>query len=192
LSKKRRQTNNSLKITLSAALFCSSIQFRKHKVNFDNVKPFVCRFKMLTGWLWRLYKLVMEAIQIGYGGYTYWLWRLYKLVMEAIQIGYGGYTNWLWGYANWFPRLCKLVVEAMQIFCGGYATVPSFLYIYKHVDISAGALRTTASLFSTRENVHWQIHYYPQGSPVRVDISAGDFLWKFTVSLRTPSGMSTV
>ena len=71
-------------------------------------------------------------------------------------------------------------------------TVPSLLYISKHVDISAGALRMTASLFSTRENVHWEIYYYPQGSPVRVDISAGDFLWKFTVTLRTPSEMSTV
>jgi hypothetical protein len=70
--------------------------------------------------------------------------------------------------------------------------MPSLLYISKHVDISAGALRMTASLFSTRENVHWEIYYYPQGSPVRVDISAGDFLWKFTVSLRTPSEMSTV
>ena len=41
-------------------------------------------------------------------------------------------------------------------------TMPSFLYISKHVDISAGALRMTASLFSTRENVHWEIYYYPQ------------------------------
>ena len=41
-------------------------------------------------------------------------------------------------------------------------TVPSFLYISKHVDISAGALRMTASLFSTRENVHWEIYYYTQ------------------------------
>ena len=69
--------------------------------------------------------------------------------------------------------------------------MPSFLYISKHVDISAGALSMTASLFSTRENVHWEIYYYPQGSPLRVDISAGDLLWKFTVSLRTPSEMST-
>ena len=71
-------------------------------------------------------------------------------------------------------------------------TVPSCLNISKHVDISAGALRLTASLFSTRENVHWEIYYYLQESPVRVDISSGDFLWKFTVSLRTPSEMSTV
>jgi hypothetical protein len=34
--------------------------------------------------------------------------------------------------------------------CG---TVPSFLYISKHVDISVGALRMTVSLFNTRENV---------------------------------------
>ena len=41
-----------------------------------------------------------------------------------------------------------------------------------------GALRMTASLLSTRENVHWEIFYYPYGSPVRVDISAGDLLQK--------------
>ena len=79
-----------------------------------------------------------------------------------------------------FSFVCFFVFRAV-------ATVPSFLYISKHVDISAGALRMTASLFSTRENVHRKIYYYPQGSPVRVDISAGDLLWKFTVSLRTPS-----
>jgi hypothetical protein len=40
----------------------------------------------------------------------------------------------------------------------------------------------TASLLTTRENVHCEIYYYPQGSlRVRVDISAGDLLWKFTV-----------
>ena len=39
-------------------------------------------------------------------------------------------------------------------------TVPSFLYIPKYVDISVGALRMTASLFSIRENVRWKIYYY--------------------------------
>jgi hypothetical protein len=72
------------------------------------------------------------------------------------------------------------------------STMPSFLYISKHVDISAVALRMTAILSSTRKNVHWEIYYYPQESPVRVDISAGDLLLKFTVSLRTPSEMSTI
>jgi hypothetical protein len=52
-------------------------------------------------------------------------------------------------------------------------------------------LRMTASLFSTHDNVRWKIYYYPKGNPLRVDISAGDLLWKFTVSLRTPSEMST-
>ena len=68
-----------------------------------------------------------------------------------------------------FSFVCFFVFRAV-------ATVPSFLYISKHVDISAGALRMTASLFSTRKNVHWEIYYYPQGSPLRVDISAGDLL----------------
>ena len=62
----------------------------------------------------------------------------------------------------------------------------------KQVDISAGALRMTASLLSTRGNVHWESYYYPQGSLLRVDISAGDLLWKYAVSLRTPAEMSTV
>jgi hypothetical protein len=69
-------------------------------------------------------------------------------------------------------------------------TVPSFLCISKHVDISAGAVRMTASLVTASKNVHWEIYYYPQGSPLRVDISACDLLWKFNVSLRTPSEMS--
>ena len=73
----------------------------------------------------------------------------------------------------------------------GAQHVPSFLFNSKHVDFSVGALSMTASLFSTRENIHWEIYYYLQGSPLRVDISAGDLLWKFTVSLRTPSEMST-
>ena len=39
-----------------------------------------------------------------------------------------------------------------------------------------GALRMTASLLGTHENVHREIYYYLKGSPVRVDISAGDLL----------------
>ena len=45
---------------------------------------------------------------------------------------------------------------------------------------------------STRGNVQWEIYYYPQGSLLRVDIYLGDLLWKYAVSLRTPTEMSTV
>ena len=68
----------------------------------------------------------------------------------------------------------------------------SFFFISKQVNISAGALRMTLSLLSTCGNVHWEIYYYPQRSPVRVDISAGDLLWKYAVRLRTHAEMTWV
>ena len=43
----------------------------------------------------------------------------------------------------------------------GAQHVPSFLFNSKHVDISVGALSMTASLFSSRENVHREIYYSP-------------------------------
>ena len=65
-------------------------------------------------------------------------------------------------------------------------TVPSFFYISKHVDISVNALRMTASLFSTRENVHREIYYHPQGSPFKVDTSVGDLFWKLLSASEHP------
>ena len=68
-------------------------------------------------------------MQIGCGGYANRLWRLCKLVVEAMQIGCGGYENWLW-------RLCKLFAEAMWSLNATTTKGRVFVVVVGWVDLS--------------------------------------------------------
>ena len=57
----------------------------------------------------------------------------------------------------------------------------------QHLGDSLGYnLIVTLSLCITLEHVHWEMYYHPQESPVKLDISAGDFLWEYIAASGHP------